>query len=144
MYGDGLSYSVKTLARLDRLSVNLNPIDRLDLHPSVGTTESALVRSHLSDHTPVRGVLNCSTYCPSSSKIPSWVTRHECYSEWVDMYLQDVSTKDCPFQNLLEAKEAMHAAAQAVKRKVAEDGPTTTQQKVIIALRIWRAERSGD
>ena len=34
---DGESYQVKTLARLDRLYTNMNPIDLLDLRPSVAT-----------------------------------------------------------------------------------------------------------
>ena len=136
---DGESYQVTTLAWLDRLYTNMNPIDLLDLRPSVATFGSVLNRSHLSDHTPVRGSIDASENRKHKPNIPSWITKLEKFPILIDEYLMHVDMDDCSFKNLEEAKEAMYAAAQVIRYHTYEHGAATTQHKTAVALEIWRA-----
>ena len=135
-----------TLSRLDRIYTNAPPPEIIDASPLTNTISEAASLQHLSDHVPVRSVLQgVRSGFPDHPRIPSWVSKHPSFTQMVASTYDDLGVSDDAVQAVVDFKAIFHIAAIKVKNISCERGANTVSEKLHWALTAMRSSRSvGD
>jgi hypothetical protein len=143
----GLSGGViVNLSRIDRIYSNQPTCELLDRKPMVATLGLIMDTTTPSDHIPVTvKFFPPPAGPPSHPTIASWIAKHPFFPIAVTQLWRTARhVRAEPMARLSIAKEVLHAAAIAVKKKAEEVGATTIPEKLHWALLAFRGLRMGD